>query len=319
MASDDRKSKRKYTFLMLFILLLICGIGFGIAFQNDLQRPKMRHANIPQFMHEAIHLHNISGINHYVADVNFGPSSWPNEKDYGQKKDWDKEEKECFIVYYNKDKDGVWQLNAQSLLTELIRSKQLMQEEMKFLFTNPQKINGRKLAFYLPTTEAQYDSVLKKLTKSYADSIDNASRYNGFMYSEFGPLGFKPVGIVIKPASFDVPMNEPNSYRAVAIGALAYYESWAWADQALSIIEKIPMKELVEAQASQKLREVKKLLGLAGEIGSKMSEAMAKDTTYATLSTAIAEAPDAVEPIEEALPESATEDVAAPAELEDEE
>lgn len=317
MASDERKSKRKYTFVMLFILLLICGVAFGIAFQNDLQRPRMRHANIPEFMHEAIRLHNGLPINHYVADVNFGPSAWPNKKDYGQKKDWDKEEKECFIVYYNKDKDGVWQLNAQSLLTELVRSKQLMQEEMKFLFTNPQKINGRKLAFYLPTTEAQYDSVLKKLTKSYADSIDNASRYSGYMYSEFGPLGFKPVGIVIKPESFDIPMNEPNSYRAVAIGALAYYESWALADQALTYIEMIPMKELVEAQASQKLKELKFILGLAGEIGATMSEAMAKDTTFAAVSTAIAEAPDTVEPSTETQPDS--EITPAPAELEDDE
>ena len=317
MEPDERKSKRKYTFVMLFILLLICGIGFGIAFQNDLQRPRMRHANIPQFMHDAIHLHNDLPINHYVADVNFGPAAWPNEKDLGQKKGWSKEEKECFIVYYNKDKDGVWQLNAQSLLTELIRSKQLMQEELTIFFMNPQKNNGRKLAFYLPTTEVQYDSVLKKLTKSYADSIDNASRYSGYMYSEFGPLGFKPVGIVIKPESFDIPMNEPNSYRAVAIGALAYYESWAWADQALSIIEKIPMKELVEAQASQKLREVKKLLGLAGEIGSKMSEAMAKDTSYTAVSTAIAEAPDAAEPTTELSTDS--EDMSTQVELEDEE
>lgn len=302
---------------MLFFLLLVCGIAFGIAFQNDLQRPRMRHANIPEFMHEAIRLHNISGINHYVADVYFGPSAWPNEKDYGQKKDWDKEEKECFIVYYNKDKDGVWQLNAQSLLTELIRSKQLMQEEMKFLFTNPQKINGRKLAFYLPTTEAQYDSVLEKLTKSYADSIDNASRYNGFMYSEFGPLGFKPVGIVIKPSAFDIPMNEPNSYRAIAIGGLTYYESWALADQALIFIEKIPMKELIEAQATQKLNELKVILSMAGEIGAKMSEAMAKDTTYAILSTAIDEAPDVAEPATELLTDS--EDMSTQVELEDEE
>ena len=292
---------------MLFVLLLVCGIGFGIAFQNDLQRPKMRHAHIPEFMHEAIHLHNGLPINHYVADVNFGPAAWPNEKDLGQKKGWDKEEKECFIVYYNKDKDGVWQLNAQSLLTELVRSKLLMQEEMKIFFTNPQKINGRKLAFYLPTTEAQYDSVLKKLTKSYADSIDNASRYSGFMYSEFGPLGFKPVGIVMRPGSFDIPMNEPNSYRAVAVGALAYYESWALADIALTFIEKIPMREFAEAQVSQKLGEIKRILGLAGQIGTTMSEAMAKDTTYASLSKAIAEAPDAIEPAAETSPENETE------------
>ena len=188
---------------------------------------------------------------------------------------------------------------------------------MKFLFTNPQKINGRKLAFYLPTTEAQYDSVLEKLTKSYADSIDNASRYNGFMYSEFGPLGFKPVGIVIKPSAFDIPMNEPNSYRAIAIGGLTYYESWALADQALIFIEKIPMKELIEAQATQKLNELKVILSMAGEIGAKMSEAMAKDTTYAILSTAIDEAPDVAEPATELLTDS--EDMSTQVELEDEE
>ena len=305
MATEERKSKRKYTFVMLFVLLLICGVAFGIAFQNDLQRPKMRHANIAEFMHEAIRMHNRLPINHYVADLNFGPAAWPNEKDLGQKKGWDKEEKECFIIYYNRDKDGVWQLNAQSLLTELVRSKQLMQEEMKIFFMNPQRFNGRKLAFYLPTTEVQYDSVLKMLTRSYADSIDNASRYNGFMYSQFGPLGFKPVGIVLRPASFDIPMNEPNSYRMVALAGLTYYESWALADQALTFIEKIPMKELVEAQASQKLKEVNAILGMAGDIGSAMSEAMTKDTTYANVSTVISQAPDSVESAVRSLPDSA--------------
>jgi len=298
MGSDERKSKRKYTFAVLLLILLACGIGFGIAFQNDLQRPRMRHANIPEFMHEAIRLHNGLGLNHYVADVHFGPSAWPNDKDYGQKNDWDKEEKECFIVYYHRDEDGVWQLNAQSLLTELARSKQIMQEEMKFFFMNPQRINGRKLAFYLPTTEMQYDSVVKKLAKSYADSIIsyNDSRMGGFMYSEFGPLGFKPVGIVIKPSSFDIPMNETNSYRAVAIGGLAYYESWALADQALVLIEKIPFNEIAEQSASTKLNELSLLFSGAKEIGSLMKQTMATDSTYSSLAKNIDSAATPVEP-----------------------
>lgn len=314
-----RKSKRKYTFVSLFLLLLICGVLFGIAFQNDLQRPRMRHANMPEFMHEAIRLHNNLGINHYVADVHFGPSAWPNDKDFGQKNGWNKEEKECFIVYYHRDKEGVWQLNAQSLLTELTRSKQIMQEEMKFFFMNPQRINGRKLTFYLPTTEAQYDSVVKKLAKSYADSIVsyNDSRIGGFMYSEFGPLGFKPVGIIIKPNSFDIPMNEPNSYRAVALGGLAYYESWAQADQALILIEKIPFNDIAKSAASTKINELSILLGSAKEIGPLMMQAMNSDSTYSSLASAAASNHESVKDAE-SLPELPADTSAIP-ELEDSE
>lgn len=292
-----KKSKRKTTLFVLFLLLLVCGIAFGIAFQNDLLRPKMRHVHMPGFMHEAIHLHNNLGINHYVADVHFGPSSWPNAKDYGQKNNWSMEEKECFIVYYNKDKDAKWQLRAQSLLTELVQQKRLMQEKMKMFFMNPQRINNRKLAFYLPTSEAQYDSVVRKIAKSRVDSIYNYNdgRFGGFMYSEFGPLGFKPVGVVIKPSSFDVPLNEPGSYREVALNGLQYYENWAIADQALVMLEKIPWEEIA-LRGRAKLDELLVFFEGAGQIGNIMLKTMQGDSSYASLAKILVNSPKNVLP-----------------------
>ena len=284
-----KKSKRKTTFIALFLLLRVCGIAFGIAFQNDLQRPKMRHAHIPEFMHEAIYMHNNLGINHYVADVQFGPSSWPNAKDFGQKNGWNIEEKDCFIVYYNKDREAKWQLNAQSLLTELVQQKQIMQENSKMFFMDPQRINNRKLAFYLPTSESQYDSVVRRMTKSHFDSIYfyNDRRYGGFMYSEFGPLGFKPVGIVVKPSSFNVPVNEPNSYRSVVLNALQYYENWAFAEQALVMIEKIPWKTMVAMEGAPKLDELSMFFDAAGQVGSFMLKVMAAESGYSSLATSL--------------------------------
>lgn len=303
----------KFAYFKLFLVIFVCGILFGIVYQNDLMRPKVRHPDVPAFVHVAIKNYNEKVANHFVRDVHFGPSAWQNDKDFGSKNDWNKIEKDGFVIYYKNDKEGKWHMNAQSVLTELSRTKQQMKDAPRGVsapYIEPQSVNNRMLPFYLPSTDEEYEMVVQRLAGSSAESIYKYrdSDVYGYSLSEFGPLGFKPAGIVLKPAAFDVAMNEKGSYRDAALAGLEYYEHWAAAELALFIIEDAPAGTVPSEYLAK--------MTLAGEVGAVMLEAMAADSLYMSAMTAIADsaaaataAADSIAAAEEPMAEEAVEEI----------
>lgn len=276
-------------FLRLFLLLLVCGVLFGLVFQNDLRRPKVRHANIPDYVPTAINAYDEAVSSHHVKTMSFGPKNWSNEKDFGQKNDWDKETKGDFIVYYQKDKDGLWQNRALGLIQDLDHIKQSFK-----LF--PSKLNSHKFPFYLAPSDSFYFNVVSHLANDSIRDIVESNDIEGFMVSEFGPLGYMARGCIIKASSFDVPFDAPNGTHAATASCLSNYVMWSYFDKALSLIETA---EAISPEAAL-------LLESAGTIGQLLYEEAKKsnsvDTTTAASDSSGIQIPSSEEIVQEDAP-----------------
>ena len=151
-----------------------------------------------------------------------GPFDWDNKRDIGQThKDgkWAKEEDANVVVYYRKDREAKGQTNAKYVMSAADGAILEIQDYLA-TYHYPADLNGRKVPFYLPSTDEEYTKLLNKMS---SNGMNTTSKY-GCSIIAVGPLGCQNKGILIHPDAFAYPNSGADpAYVRVVRRELAYY------------------------------------------------------------------------------------------------
>ena len=228
------RNKNGLTLLVIGIVFLIIAVLVGHTYYIGLHRPPLKYANIPDITKDYLRKLDQNNRDQGFTISDVGPFDWDNTKDLGQvlppvnplDKDQDQEmnrwqqvENENFIVYYQYDEDAVWQGHALSVLAQA----QATIEPLKDLFGDyfyPSKVNGRRLAIYLPSNNAKYKETTCELLDQPSYDITNVA---GVTIMQIGPLGCLTLGIVLGPDCFEVNGEHINGYIKVLQHEMNHY------------------------------------------------------------------------------------------------
>lgn len=161
-----------------------------------------------------------------ISVVDYGPFNWDNSEDIGQLENspWTSIDTDPnFIIYYKADPSGLNVQNARRVLAvanEAIGEVQLLMGRYPY----PAECNGRKLAIYLPVSDAEYASIINEL----AGTTCNSAGSIGMHICHVGPLGSLTDGIVIHHTCFDYEQCRDNWYDVVLrheMNHFAFYSS----------------------------------------------------------------------------------------------
>lgn len=212
--------KHILSFVKFGVLFLIIALFIGKVYDVGVHRPPLKYANIPVLTQDYINEIGKGNNDMGVSYVEQGPFNWNNDDDFAYEKDgWAYEEDADFIVYYKRDKDAIWQTNAQEVLTNARTNIGLLEDLFgKYYYASD--MNGRKLAIYLPDTPSLYKETICSLLG--VSSYDTKS-VAGLIVTEVGSLGCKTKGIVLSPACFDEEPASANGYITVLKHEMNHY------------------------------------------------------------------------------------------------
>lgn len=212
--------KHILSFVKFGVLFLIIALFIGKVYDVGVHRPPLKYANIPVLTQDYINEIGKGNNDMGVSYVEQGPFNWNNDDDFAYEKDgWAYEEDADFIVYYKRDKDAIWQTNAQEVLTNARTNIGLLEDLFgKYYYASD--MNGRKLAIYLPDTPSLYKETICSLLG--VSSYDTKS-VEGLIVTEVGSLGCKTKGIVLSPACFDEEPASANGYITVLKHEMNHY------------------------------------------------------------------------------------------------
>ena len=213
---------KKYiiTIVKFGLIFLLIAVGIGKLYNTGIHRPPLKYANISdqskQYIDKVVKNNKDLGLSY----VEQGPFDWNNTEDYAYEKDgWAYEEDKDFIVYYKRDRNAIWQTNAQEVLMQARENVGLLEDLFgKYYYASD--MNGRKLAIYLPDSPSLYKQTVCDLmeTTNY-DTKDVA----GITITQIGILGCKTKGIVLSPECFEYEPEEPNGYIPVLKHEMNHY------------------------------------------------------------------------------------------------
>lgn len=148
-----------------------------------------------------------------ISVVDFGPFNWDNIDDLGQSENsvWANINTDPnFIIYYKTDQTG---LNVQNARRVLATANETIGEIETLMgrYPYPSTCNGRKLAIYLPSNDAEYATTINEL---YGETCNSAGSI-GMHICHIGPLGALTDGIVIHHSCFDYDSYRGNWFDVV--------------------------------------------------------------------------------------------------------
>lgn len=196
---------------IIFAFFIFAGIVAGV-YHAGRQRKPLVFVEIP--LESIDWIQKIRDFNSTsISVVDYGPFNWDNTDDLGQSENsvWTNIDTDPnFIVYYKTDLTG---LNAQNARRVLEVANQTIGEVQMLMgrYPYPSTCNGRKLAIYLPSSEAEYATTINDL----AGEVCNSAGSIGMHICHIGPLGALTDGIVLHPKSFDFEGYRENWFDVV--------------------------------------------------------------------------------------------------------
>lgn len=209
---------------ILAAFLFIAGIVGGV-YHVGRQRMPLVFVDIPTSSLEWIEKIKESNTTS-ISVEEYGPFNWDNSDDVGQGENttWSNiDEDPNFIVYYKKEPTGLNVQNARRVLGAANEAIGEIQTLMGW-YPYPSECNGRKLAIYMATNEAEYATTINEL----AGTTCNSSGSIGMHVCHIGPLGSLTDGIVLHHSCFDYSLPHENWYDVVLrheMNHFAFYSS----------------------------------------------------------------------------------------------
>ena len=204
------KMKKINLTIVVLAFLVFAGIIGGVYHAGRHRKPLV-FVEIPDLSFDWIQKikdFNTTSIN----VVDYGPFNWDNTDDIGQQGNtpWSNIDTDPnFIIYYKKDQSGLNIQNARRVLDVANETIPEIQELMG-RYPYPSTCNGRKLAIYLPSNDAEYGAIINEL----AGEECNSSGSIGMHICHIGPLGALTDGIVIHHTCFNYDQPEKNWFDA---------------------------------------------------------------------------------------------------------
>lgn len=203
-------------------VMAVISLVIAKLYDIGVHRPSLVYRQMSPYTIDWLNKFNQYDPENIMKAASVGPFDWDNKLDIGQtKKDgkWSKEEDANVIIYYRKDREAKGQTHARYVLGAA-ESAILEIQDYLATYHYPADLNGRKVPFYLPSTDEEYTSLLNKMSSNGANT---SARY-GCSVIAIGPLGCQNKGILIHPDAFTYPNSgEDPAYIRVVRRELAYY------------------------------------------------------------------------------------------------
>ena len=198
---------KKNSFLGIIIAFIVGAVLVGFVYYTGRQRKPMVYSRIPLATTQWTEvLKTFKSLN--ISVVPKGPFNWNNKEDFGQipNTGWQRVDTDpSFLVYYKND---AMHLNVQNARRVLQIANEAIPEiqELMGTYPFPDNCNGRRLAIYITSSPAEYQTTVDKLSGGRSNSAGSAA----MLVTHVGPLGCLADGIVLHPVCFDYESDPSN-------------------------------------------------------------------------------------------------------------
>ncbi len=248
------------TFIKFGVVFLLLGLLVGKIYDIGLHRPPLMYAVVPESTQLFIKQLGRDSKDQGLSFTKQGPFDWDNKEDLGndENEKWKSESDANFIVYYHPGDNVTWQSRAQDVLHQAQENIDYLKDFMgKYYYADD--MNGRRLAIYLPESEALYKKTISSLMDG--DYNQDAAGTTGITITQVGPLGCMTQGIVLNPICFDDSPNGVNGYKRVLKHEMCHYVFFSSLDYSKSIRHYLWVSEGL-AEYFSNLRNHKPVFGV---------------------------------------------------------
>lgn len=191
----------------ILLLFLVFGGFVGWMYDEGMKRVPLKNAELPQETKDWLVDVFGNGGHIGVTVVDEGPFEWGNGTDVGEvDKEWSKlEEDTCFVVYYKKDSNEVWDKRAKQVLEWAHEAIRPMKELMGH-YIYPYMVNGRRLPIYVCDSGETFNATARELHQGWVNNAGDNTL--GVTLTEVGPNGCLTKGILLNSSIYDY--NEPK-------------------------------------------------------------------------------------------------------------